>query len=104
MDDVIVRDIVEEETTLPAEEITVNSASSTTLVVPLILAVMREFGVGVVEVSDHDEPVRNKEPRDAIKLDDGGSCILCAGRLDSPSHGDKSQIGENHSAPLSFSE
>ena len=55
MDDVIVRDVVEEETTLPAEERPVDGSSSSALEVPFFSAVMRHDGVGMVEVSDHDD-------------------------------------------------
>ena len=41
MDDVIVRDIVEEETTLPAEEIPVDGTCCTSLEVPRLITVMR---------------------------------------------------------------
>ena len=54
MDDVEVGNIVEEETTLPAEDGPVNSGSSTALEVPLLSAVVGQRGVGVVEVGDHD--------------------------------------------------
>ena len=57
MHDVIVRNVMEEETAHPPEEVTIDGGGGTTLVVPLALAVVREHRVGVVKVGDHDEPV-----------------------------------------------
>lgn len=58
VNDVEVGDIVQEEAPLPAEEITIYSRRSAPLEVPLSVAVVREFDVRVVKVSDHDEPSR----------------------------------------------
>ena len=57
VDDVEVRDVMEEEPTLPAQEVTVDGGSGTTLEVPLLIAVVGELDVSVVQVRDHDEPV-----------------------------------------------
>lgn len=54
VDDMEVSDIVEEEATLPAEEVTVNGSSGTALEVPLFATIVRERRVGVVKVGDHN--------------------------------------------------
>ena len=51
----VVSDIVEEEASLPAKNITINSGDSTTLEVPFLAAIVGEEGIGVVEVGDHDD-------------------------------------------------
>jgi hypothetical protein len=57
MGDVIVRDVVEEETTNPAQERAIDSGSSSTKESPLLVAVMRYGRIGVLEVREHDDPV-----------------------------------------------
>ena len=58
MDDVEVSDIVEEEAALPSQEVPVNGGSGSTLEVPFLATVVRKCGVGVVEVCDHDDYLR----------------------------------------------
>jgi len=53
--DVIMRHVVQEETSLPAEKITVDCTGCAALEGPLVLAEVWELGVGVVEICDHDE-------------------------------------------------
>jgi hypothetical protein len=53
--DVVVGDVVQEEAALPAEEVAVDGARGAALEGPLALAEVRERGVRVVEVGDHDE-------------------------------------------------
>ena len=55
VDDVIVGYIVEEEATLPAQEVPVDGCSSSALEVPFFTSVMRELRVGVVEIGNHDD-------------------------------------------------
>ena len=104
VNDVIMGNIVKEKSSHPSKKVTIDGRRSPPREAPFLTAIVRQFGGSMVEVSYHDEPVCNKEPRDAIKLDDRGNRILGAGILDSPSHSDKSQIGENHSVSLSFTE
>ena len=54
MDNVIVCDVVEEETTLPSEERTVDRARCTTLETPFTLAVVRKALVGVMKLNIKD--------------------------------------------------
>lgn len=58
MDDVVVGNVVKEEATHPTEEVAVHSRRRPALEVPLRLAVVRQLGVRVVQIRDHDEPVR----------------------------------------------
>ena len=55
MDDMEVSDVVEEEAALPSEERPVDGGSGTTLEVPFLATVVRESGVGVMEVGDHND-------------------------------------------------
>jgi hypothetical protein len=51
----VVSNIMEEETTLPSQEVPVDGRGSTALEVPLLAAVVWQIGISVVEVSDHDD-------------------------------------------------
>lgn len=52
------------------KEVSVDGAESATDEVPLVSAVVRELGVGVLKVGDHDEPVVDGEVRNTVVLDD----------------------------------
>ena len=54
--DVVVRDVVEEKATHPAQEVAVNRRRRAALVVPFRLAIVGQFRVSVVQIRDHDEP------------------------------------------------
>ena len=62
-------DTVQEEPTLPAQEIAVDCRSCSALKVPRLSAVVGKEGVCVVEVCYHDEPVGDKKPGDAVEFD-----------------------------------
>ena len=120
VDDVVVGDIVKEESPLPPEEGTVDGASGATLEAPLALAIMGEALVGVVElnrwgnivkisdiaisnathVSDHNEPVGHAEPRESVILDDLAGTPNSGGISDSPDHGEDAEVGGNDSITL----
>jgi hypothetical protein len=53
----VVADVVEEEATHPSEKRPVNGSSGATEERPLSLAVMGDGGVGVVQESEHNDPV-----------------------------------------------
>ena len=55
VNDVVVRDVMEEEAAHPSQEISVDRSSSTALEVPLFAAVVGHVRVGVVQVGDHDD-------------------------------------------------
>jgi len=55
MNDVEVRNIMEEEAALPSEERPVNGGSGTTLEVPFLATVVGESRIGVMEVGDHND-------------------------------------------------
>jgi hypothetical protein len=52
----IMGNVVEEETSNPAEEWSIDSCQSTTKERPLLAAIMWDGWVGVVEVCEHDNP------------------------------------------------
>ena len=54
MNDMIMSNIMKEETPLPAQEVSIDSSSGPTLKVPGSAAIVRKDGIGVVEVGDHD--------------------------------------------------
>ena len=55
MDNVVVCDIVEEETALPSKKVPVDGCSRSALKVPFFATVVGQRRIGVVEVSDHDD-------------------------------------------------
>ena len=104
MDYMVMRNIVQEEAALPAQERSVNSCSCATLIVPLFHAVMRQIGIGVVQVSNHDEPMRDQQPWDSIVFENGGGGIQRAGVFDAPRHCQETEVGQYYSVSLAFSE
>lgn len=100
VDDVVVGDVVEEETSLPAEEVTVDGSGGTTLEGPFLLAVVGEHGVGVVEVGDHDEPVADAEPGETVVFDDFASSVDGRGVGDTPDHGEDAGVGSEDCVAL----
>lgn len=104
VDDVEVSDTVEEEVSLPAEEVPVDGRSGTAGVAPGITAVVGDDGVGVVQVGDHDEPVSHQEPGDTVHLEDHGTAPDIAGALDEPAHRDETDVGEDDEGTLILGE
>ena len=58
VDDMVAGHVVEEEPAHPAQEVAVDRRSGAPLEIPLRLAIVRQLRVRVVQVRDHDEPVR----------------------------------------------
>ncbi len=50
----IMSNVVEEETTLPSKEGSINGSSGAALKIPLLSAVVRQGRIRMVEISDHD--------------------------------------------------
>lgn len=92
MDDVVVRDTVQEKPALPAEEVPVHGGSSTTRIRPGLVAVVREFEVGVMQVGDHHEPVADPEPWDAVELHHVPDAVLHGGALEDAEHENHSEV------------
>ena len=55
VNDVIVRNVMQEEPSLPSEEVAVHRTSRATLERPLFLTEVWELRIGVVEICDHNE-------------------------------------------------
>lgn len=69
VDDMIVCNSMEEEITLPPQKVSVYSSRGSARVRPSVVAVVGQNRVGVVKVGNHDEPMIDAEPRDAVVLD-----------------------------------
>jgi len=104
VDNVEVSDVVEEESSLPSKDRSVNGGSGTSLEVPFLSAVVGHDGVGVVQVGDHDEPVTDAKPWDAVVLSDLRSAPDRARVADPPNHGGNTEVGHNHSVALGLGE
>jgi hypothetical protein len=98
------RNVMEEEATLPAQKVSVDSGSSTTLVSPCVIAVVWKLRICVVEVGDHNEPVGDAEPRDAIVFHNIGSAPSCDGQRDSVDHGENTGVGHEDCVALTLCE
>lgn len=104
VNDVEVSDVVEEEAPLPAKDRPINSSGGTALEVPLLSAVVGHDGVGVVEISDHDEPVRNSKPWDAVVLDSVSGTKAVAGVSNAPDHSSDTNVAQNNGIALGLGE
>ena len=58
----------------------------------------------MMEIRDHDEPVRYFEPRNSVVFDYLRGSELRAGQLHNPGHGQETQVGQNHLVTLTFGE
>ena len=93
MGDVVVGDVVEEESSSPAQKRPVDGGDGPTNEGPGIFAEMGHGGIGVVEVSQHNDPVVGQQVRDGIVFDDGGEVGHLNPLVDHSSHGDETNIG-----------
>jgi len=62
----VVADVVEEESAHPAKQRTIDSCGCAAKERPFTLPVVGDGGVGVVEVSEHDDPVVDEEVRNHV--------------------------------------
>ena len=67
--DMVVRDSVEEENPLPAQEVPVDGRSCPSGISPCLVAVARYRRVSMVQVSHRDEPMIDNKPGDAVDLE-----------------------------------
>jgi len=67
---VVVRNVMQEEATRPTEKWSINSRNGTSNKGPCVLTEVRHRRVGVMQVSEHDDPVVREEVRDDVKLCD----------------------------------
>ena len=58
----------------------------------------------MVEVSDHDEPVADEKPGEAVVLDDLGGAPLQAGVLDAKDHRNDADVREDDRVALFLGE
>jgi len=86
VDDMEVGNIVEEEASLPAQEVSVNGSCSPTLEVPLLSTVVGHNWISMVEISYHDEPVSDFKPRNTVIFDNFPGTVNRAGISDTPDH------------------
>ena len=72
MGNMVVRNIVEEESAGPAEKGTIDSGDGATNESPCVLAEVRHSRIGMVEISEHNNPVVREQVRNGVVLDDSG--------------------------------
>ena len=89
---------------MPAKEGAVHSGSRTTSIGPGLVAVVWELRVGVVEVGDHDEPVADQDPRNAIELHHVPNAVLHRRTLEHTEHEDHAKIRNEDRISLAFLE
>lgn len=104
MDNMIVCNVVQEETPLPAQEGPVDSAGCAALEGPCSLSVMRKSFVRVMEIGYHNEPMGDAKPWDTVifhdlcRAPDGGSI------RDGPRHSKQTEIRCEYTIALRGSE
>lgn len=67
--DMKVGDVVQKETSGPAKKIAIKRSDSAASIRPSAAAVVRQFRVGVVKVSERHDPVVHKAPRNDVEFD-----------------------------------
>lgn len=96
----VVSDVVEEEATHPAEEITIACAQCSSEESETLCGVVRECRIGVLKEHNHHYPVVAKHVWDAIQSNDirEGTCIrpICKHRK----HHDEPDVRGNDTFPL----
>ena len=90
--DMEVSDIVEKETALPSQKVVIDSCSGATLEVPGAFAIVRELGVGMLEVGDHNEPLSNSNPRQTVKFDEFRGTEDIGSMSDAGSHKENTSV------------
>lgn len=60
MDDMEMGHIMEKEAPLPAQDVSIDRCCSPALVIPSLASVVRQLRIGMMEVRDQDEPVRDE--------------------------------------------
>lgn len=87
-----------------SSEVAVNGAKSTTLEIPLFLAVMWEMRVSVLEESDQNQVVVDDEVRDEVVADDLGEPAVVRPGGESGDGGEDTNIREDDLAAVSLVE
>jgi len=100
VDDMIMCNVVKKEAALPAQEVAVDSSCRPPLEVPFLGTVMRECSVGVVQISDHDEPMANRQPRKPIVLRYGSRSVERARVLHAHDHCSYPKVGKQNDVSL----
>lgn len=100
--DMVVGDSMEEEDTLPAQKVSVDSRSCPSSISPSLATVARYHRVSMVQVSHRDEPVVNNEPGDAVNLEHRATSPLIACQYQAEDCKQHAYIGENHERALRF--
>lgn len=98
--DVIMRDVVEEEAAGPAEERPVDGADSATEEAPLLVAEVRNGGVGVVQVGEHDDPVVREDVRHEVELGKVGEADLARPENEGGGHDAQTDVGRDDAVAL----
>lgn len=119
VDNMIMRYVVKKESSMPAEKRPVDCSSRTTLEIPLLAPVVRHNGVGVMQISDHNNcppwykceckskidertPVGHLKPRNTIILDNLCGAPDRTGINNTPDHKGNTHVGEDNDVSLSF--
>jgi len=93
----VVRDVVKEETTGPAQKWPVNSGGSATEEGPLLVAVVSDGWVGVVEIGKHDDPVVGEQVRNEVKFDEVAETNLLGPQIKDGRHNGQTDVGSDDS-------
>jgi len=100
MGDVVMRDVVEEEATCPAKQWSVDGRNSSAQEGPLLVAVVSNSRVGVMEVSQHDDPVVGQEIRNEVELEEIPESNLLGPQVESRGHDAQTDVRCDDSVAL----
>jgi len=96
----VMRDVVKEETTSPTQKWPVNSGCSATEEGPLLVAVVSDGWVGVVEVGKHDNPVVGEQVRNEVKFDEVAKANLLGPQVKDGRHNGQADVRSDDSIPF----
>jgi hypothetical protein len=104
VDDMIMCNTMQEEVAYPTKEVAVDSGCSSAGECPSRTAVMWYGRIGVLEESDHYDPMVQAEPGNTVVSDNVGNSPPLAASINQPHHSKNTNIGSMHSISLTFVE
>ena len=102
--DVVVADIVQEESPNPAQKRPVNGGDRATEESPSILAEVGHCGIGVVQIGKHHDPVVCEQVWDGVVLHNVGERRRLDPLVDDCAHRNETDVGQEDLEALLFLE
>ena len=93
MDYVEVRNVVQEEASLPTKHRAVYCGCGASLVVPSCFSIMRQHGIRMMQIRNADKPVGHQEPWNTVIPQDGASTEYFRCLINDDCHACQASIG-----------